>query len=230
MALADSTFCGDVAWALASVGIVPTVGFAASHASNCLALESYGVAVLDGACTDEVVAELLSSDLEPPAVVLRACGERGGRMAPGVLVDETVDAAADAADIADRVVALLNLRRMPLVPSVVTWGPLQLELRRRQASWRGERVKLTTVQFRIMEILVLAAGGVVSHSILGRRVWGEASFEDTERLVSHIRRIRKLLEEDSAHPRFLLTVRGEGFRLADEDIVEGVVDLRALGF
>jgi two-component system response regulator RegX3 len=47
-------------------------------------------------------------------------------------------------------------------------------------------------------------------------VWGApAQIGDPERLFAHIRRIRKKIEPAPSHPAFLLTVRGEGFRLAD---------------
>jgi DNA-binding response OmpR family regulator len=100
---------------------------------------------------------------------------------------------------------------------VQTWGPLRLDPGRRLACWQGRPVGVTSMQFRLLLALVQAGGAVVSPVELSRRVWGTEVAHDAERVVAHVRRIRRLLEPDPAHTRFLLTVRGEGFRLADQD-------------
>lgn len=79
--------------------------------------------------------------------------------------------------------------------------------------WEGAHIDLTALQFRIMEILVVAAGVVVTFEELSRRVWGD-SFDDREWLIAHIRRIRKRLGR-GLDDRFIVTARGQGFRLQD---------------
>jgi DNA-binding response OmpR family regulator len=96
----------------------------------------------------------------------------------------------------------------------VSWGPLELHPSRRQAWWRSEPLQLTPAQFRILTVLVDAAGALVTNQELARRVWGSEGQFDGQRIFAHIRRIRKKIESDPANPRFLLTIRGEGFRLA----------------
>jgi two-component system, OmpR family, KDP operon response regulator KdpE len=56
-----------------------------------------------------------------------------------------------------------------------TWGPLRLDSRRRLARWHGQPVGLTPIQFRLLLILVQAAGAVVSPMELSRRVWGHGA-------------------------------------------------------
>lgn len=225
VALPDLRTCGEVAQSLASAAVVTSVAFAPQHVSNALLADRYAVVVVAAGFIDEVVAELLATDADPPAVVVVDESDAFTTAAQMVPVDAALPAAAPVADIVARVLSLLQLTRVPLVPSVVTWGELQLDLRRRQARWRERPIRLTMIQFRIMEVLVLAAGGVVSHHELGRRVWGSESFDDAERVAAHIRRIRKLIEDLPSQPGFLLTVRGEGFRLTDEDLVEGTIEL-----
>jgi DNA-binding response OmpR family regulator len=98
-----------------------------------------------------------------------------------------------------------------------TWGPLLLDARSRRAFWRQREIRLTTQQFRAMSLLCQARGGVVSVEALSTHLYGERVGADRQRVVAHIRRVRRLIEVDSARPAFLLTVRGEGFRLADLD-------------
>jgi DNA-binding response OmpR family regulator len=110
----------------------------------------------------------------------------------------------------------LGTRAEPLTAMCVQrWGPLSLYPGRREAGWRGRPLDLTPMQFGILLALVDAAGAVVTPSELARRLWGPGTVEDTERIVAHVRRIRKRIEEDPANPRFLLTVRGVGFRLTN---------------
>ena len=101
---------------------------------------------------------------------------------------------------------------------VQTWGPLRLDPSRRLACWQGRPISLTSMQFRLLLVLVQAEGAVVAPVELSQRVWGTEVAHDTKRVVAHVRRIRRLLEPDPAHPRFLVTVWGEGFRLADHDL------------
>jgi DNA-binding response OmpR family regulator len=98
---------------------------------------------------------------------------------------------------------------------VLEWGPLRLDAARRLAWWDGASLRLTPKQFRLLYALTRARGAVCSVEELHEAVFGDAFFGDTERISAHVRRVRCLIEDDTAHPSFLLTVRGEGFRLAD---------------
>jgi hypothetical protein len=120
-------------------------------------------------------------------------------------------------DLVARANALLALRGDRTTWRVLRWGPMVLDQARREARWHGTRLKLTPTQFRIVSALVRARGTVLTRLDLQREVWPGAPPDEGERLVAHIRRIRAKIEIDPSHPRFLLTARGEGFRLADPD-------------
>jgi hypothetical protein len=95
------------------------------------------------------------------------------------------------------------------------WGPLRLDTRSRRAFWHDREIRLTSHQFRAMTLLCEARGGLVSVEALSAHLYGVRVGADRQRVVAHIRRVRRLIEPDPARPQFLLTVRGEGFRLAD---------------
>jgi hypothetical protein len=99
--------------------------------------------------------------------------------------------------------------------STIWWGSLGLDPRRRSAWWCAEPLSLTPMQFRLLEALVRARGAVVPVVELYDAVFDDAFQGGRERLFAHVRRVRQLLERDPSRPQFLLTVRGEGFRLAD---------------
>jgi DNA-binding response OmpR family regulator len=106
---------------------------------------------------------------------------------------------------------------LPQPPARSVWGPLVLDRRRRRAFWAAREVALTAQQFRLLWTLAEAEGAVVTVAELSDKVYDGIVGDDRERLMGHVRRIRRLIETDPAHPAFLLTVRGEGFRLADPD-------------
>jgi DNA-binding winged helix-turn-helix (wHTH) protein len=98
-----------------------------------------------------------------------------------------------------------------------TWGPLLLDRRSRRGFWMGREINLTCQQFRLLWQLCQAAGAVVTMRELADAVYDGRVGDDRMRIMGHVRRIRRLLEPDPAHPAFLLTVRGEGLRLAGQD-------------
>ncbi len=123
-----------------------------------------------------------------------------------------------AAEVLRRAQSLLTLRGNNRGGAqILTWGPLRLNLGRREARWRGARCSLTQTQFDILVALVQADGAVVSKTELQKAIWPEQPPDAGERLVAHVRRIRSRIEDDPSHPKFLLTSRGLGFFLSHPD-------------
>ncbi len=168
---------------------------------------------------------VVASDFFEGARRLVTSPKRGVPRAPVIVLGELSPTRATEVDlvagddwdvplVAAQGAALIALDRPVYLPKPLTWGPLELDVMTHEARWRGRPLPLTTLQFRVMEVLILAAGSLVTTEELARRVWGDGSFGDKERLIAHVRRIRKLIEQDPSVPRFLLRVRGKGFRLA----------------
>jgi DNA-binding response OmpR family regulator len=221
LALPDLPQATALARALLSLRLLPTLAFSASDVTAYLAADSFAVLVLhlgrpDAGCLVAGVRR------RSPAPILALGAERQPSERIGALRCEgyAPDTLAPAA-LARRAVELTRAPqpswRHPGARRVHTWGPLRLDPSRRLACWQGRPVGVTSMQFRLLLVLVQAEGAVVSPVELSRRVWGTEVAHDGERVVAHVRRIRRLLEPDPAHPRFLLTVRGEGFRLADHN-------------
>lgn len=97
------------------------------------------------------------------------------------------------------------------VPSLV-FGDLVIRPEAGEVSVRGRPVALTRTEFRLLCELAEHPGRVLSRQQLLRRVW-EYEVGD-ERLVDvHVGRLRHKIEEDSGAPRYLVTVRGLGYKL-----------------
>ena len=81
-------------------------------------------------------------------------------------------------------------------------------------------VRLTPKEFELLHHLVANRGKTESHRRLLQAVWGPDYGEETEYLRVFINQLRKKIEPDPSHPMYLHTVRGVGYRLAEERAVE----------
>ena len=113
-----------------------------------------------------------------------------------------------------RLRALLRRRRGMADPADPTLavGDVWLDTTTREARVRGEPVRLTTAEFRLLEALVRQAGVVVPRAILLRQLWGEEYAGDADSLKVFVRRLRQKLGDDSARPRYIQTEWGVGYR------------------
>ena len=111
------------------------------------------------------------------------------------------------------------LRRAEAVPTeeaLVRAGDLELDLGRMLVKAGGRRVDLTPTEFQLLAAMARQPGRVFTRSQLLDAVHGVA-FESYERAIdAHVKNIRRKLEPDPRSPRYLLTVFGVGYRLADD--------------
>jgi two-component system response regulator RegX3 len=99
-----------------------------------------------------------------------------------------------------------------LVPLVVEAGPVRMDVDRHVVTVRGEAVPMPLKEFDLLEMLVRNSGRVMTRGQLIDRVWGADYVGDTKTLDVHVKRLRAKIEEDSANPVHLVTVRGLGYK------------------
>ncbi len=105
------------------------------------------------------------------------------------------------------------LRRAPSASTAkLQSGDLSLDLVAYRALRRGERLKLSRMEFRLLAELIQHTGAVLSRQMLLKRVWGMGHEVDTRTVDVHVRFLREKIEEDAANPRRIQTVRGIGYR------------------
>lgn len=96
-------------------------------------------------------------------------------------------------------------------PAPQHWGNLAIDEAQHEVTLRGQPVELTAREFALLLALARHPGRVFTRPQLLERVWGDAYYD--EHVVDvHIGNLRKKLEADPAHPEYLETVRGVGFR------------------
>jgi two-component system KDP operon response regulator KdpE len=81
----------------------------------------------------------------------------------------------------------------------------------------GKEVKLTPKEFDVLKYLVSNAGKVVTHRALLQKVWGGHSSDQTEYLRVFINQLRRKIEPDVSHPRYILTEPWVGYRFTPSE-------------
>ena len=99
-----------------------------------------------------------------------------------------------------------------LTPAVLEAAGVRMDVERHQISVNGERIKLALKEFELLEMLLRNAGRVMPRGQLIDRIWGADYVGDTKTLDVHIKRLRTKIEPDPANPRYLITVRGLGYK------------------
>jgi DNA-binding response OmpR family regulator len=99
---------------------------------------------------------------------------------------------------------------------VYSIGGLRIDTGIRRLSRDGRVIEVSAREFDILRLLAEAAGRVVERQQLFASVWGPSFYGDERALDVYIRMIRKKIEPDPSSPIYLHTVRGVGYRLAEE--------------
>jgi two-component system, OmpR family, KDP operon response regulator KdpE len=96
---------------------------------------------------------------------------------------------------------------------VVTAGPLSVDLVSRTVSVNGSRVNLTRKEYRLLHILAMHVGLVVTHEHLLKEVWTGNQRDNIQYLRILVRKLRQKIESNPNDPRLLITESGVGYRL-----------------
>ncbi|PLT35986.1 response regulator transcription factor [Bacillus sp. V5-8f] len=90
---------------------------------------------------------------------------------------------------------------------------LTLDKEAKEVAIHGEAVKLTPIEYKIVELLMSHAGRVFSISEIYERVWREPCYNAENTVAVHIRKIREKIEIDPKNPRHLKVVWGIGYKM-----------------
>jgi two-component system, OmpR family, KDP operon response regulator KdpE len=99
---------------------------------------------------------------------------------------------------------------------VFALGDLKVDLGRRQVFVSAKEIHLTPIEYKLLTTLIRYAGKVMTHRQLLKEVWGPLHVEEGHYLRVYMRQLRNKLEKDPAHPRYLVTALGVGYRLRTE--------------
>ncbi len=99
-----------------------------------------------------------------------------------------------------------------LAPATLEAGPVRMDVERHIVSVNGDTVQLPLKEFELLEVLLRNAGRVLTRMQLIDRVWGADYVGDTKTLDVHVKRLRAKIEPSPSAPRYIVTVRGLGYK------------------
>ena len=97
-------------------------------------------------------------------------------------------------------------------PAVLEAGPVRMDVERHTVTVAGQEVALPLKEFDLLEYLLRNVGRVLTRGQLIDRVWGADYVGDTKTLDVHVKRLRSKVEPEPSAPRYIVTVRGLGYK------------------
>jgi DNA-binding response OmpR family regulator len=173
----------------------------------------------------EVLRRLRHSDNWTPVILLTQVGESTERaMALEEGADDYLNKPFDPHELVARIRAVLRRAHSdrPSLTSTaqLACGDLRLDRRSRRAYMNAEELRLTPKAIALLEYLMTHADELLSRDRLLDTVWGWDYPTGTRTVDTRIAELRRALEDDPAHPRYIETVPGQGYRfVGDVEVV-----------
>ncbi len=148
-----------------------------------------------------------------PVLVLSVFGQEGSKVA-------ALDAGADDyltkpfgdAELLARLRALLRRIKPAVASSTFRFGSVQVDFVRRRVTKGAQTVKLTVMEYALLQLFIAHRGKVLTHRQILRELWGPKAEAQTHYLRTYMLRLRRKLEDDIDTPQFFQTESGVGYR------------------
>ncbi|HSK21918.1 MAG TPA: response regulator transcription factor [Egicoccus sp.] len=191
---------------------------AAAAASPDVILLDLRLPDLDGI---EVVKRLRSWTSIPIVLLSGAGSERARVLALDAGADDFIDKPFSMEELRARLGAILR-RASAAAPSVgqpsVEFGDLRVDLSARRVKVAGEDIRLTPLQWKLLEVLVANAGKLLTYRDIISAVWSDKHGDEArDSLRVHLRALRQKLGDDASSPRYIATEAGVGYRWVGAD-------------
>lgn len=204
------TLSGQKYQVLSAATAIEGLAMARSHNPDLVLLD-LGLPDRDGMT---VLKEIRSWSRKPVVILSARNQERDKVRALDQGADDYLAKPFGAAELLARIrVALRHTLPAEVAEPVVSNGRFRIDLDRREVSLGGRIVKLTALEYRLLEALVRRNGKVATHSQLLAEVWGPGGEGNTHYLRIYMAMLRRKLEADPTRPRHFITEPNVGYRL-----------------
>ena len=131
--------------------------------------------------------------------------------------DDFINKPIDFTELIARIRAVLRRYRpnkQEESPVILQYAEIEIDWRSHQVAVRGQPIKLSPIEYKLLACLVENRGWLVTHKELLRKVWGTEYTNDKNLVKLYIRYLRQKIEKDPGQPQLILTERGVGYRFA----------------
>jgi DNA-binding response OmpR family regulator len=176
--------------------------------------------MLPGKSGFEICREVRGRGMDTPIIMLTARAQEVDRVKGLELgADDYVIKPFSLAELVARIRAVL--RRTQATnraeeTEILRIGELRLDVRKQEAFVSGKQIELTHKEFQLLEFLLRHPGEVISRDEFLSRLWGEEIYVTPRNVDTHMASLRKKIEEDADRPRYILSVRGAGYKLNED--------------
>ncbi len=189
---------------------------ASSNAPDVILLD-LGLPDMDGV---EVLREIRAQSKTPVVIVSARGLERDKVAALDLGADDYIVKPFGTAELLARIRTALrhspkSMGSEPLGLASKVIGELNIDYQKRIVTLRGETLHLTPNEYKLLAMLSVNAGKVLTHDTLIREVWGLYG-NDSHTLRVNMANLRRKIEENPGSPRYILTEMGVGYRMAEE--------------
>jgi OmpR family response regulator RpaB len=166
------------------------------------------------------VCQEIRKDSDIPIIMLTALGDVADRITGLELgADDYVVKPFSPKELEARIKAILrrvdklSLHSTAVSSGIISMGGIKIDTNRRQVYKQNEKIRLTGMEFSLLELLMSKSGEAFSRAAILQEVWGYTPERhvDTRVVDVHISRLRSKLEEDPSNPDLILTARGTGY-------------------
>jgi two-component system alkaline phosphatase synthesis response regulator PhoP len=182
----------------------------------------FGVILLDvmlpGKGGLDVCRDLRQQGVTTPILMLTARGQTIDKvLGLKIGADDYLTKPFEAMELLARIEVLLRRRSSPPEPSgaVFNFGDIQVDVRRTEVRKGGEIVTLAAKEFQLLKYFLEHRGDTLSRDVLLHEVWGYDSTPTTRTVDVHVAWLRQKFEDDSKHPKWILTVHGMGYKFLE---------------
>lgn len=166
------------------------------------------------------VCRMIRQESDVPIIMVTAKDSEADKVTGLELgADDYVTKPFSIRELVSRVRAHLRRSRMlnPATPKdeMLDGGPVVMDVARHEVRVGDEPVAFPPKEFELLETFLRRKGRLLTREFLIEEVWGADYFGDTKTLDVHVKRIRRKVEPDPHEPRYLVTVRGLGYKFVE---------------
>ena len=189
----------------------------ASHCPDCVLLD-LGLPDMDGG---EIIQSVRGWTRTPIVVISARSMEMDKARALDMGADDYITKPFGAIELLARIRTALRHTRTTAESGEIALtgsyhvGALEIDYRKHRVYVAGEDARLTPNEFRIVALLGMHAGRVLTYKTMLRELWGPAASTDNKILRVHMASIRRKIEPDPNEPRYIFTEVGVGYRMAE---------------